>query len=348
MNSILISDPTLRDGNHAISHQLDAGQIAAYCASADAAGIPIVEVGHGNGIGASSLQLGISKIEDISAIRIARQNLKTSLLGIHVIPGFATIEKDLKPALDEGVDVVRVASHCSEADITERHIQYAVSRGKIVYGVLMMSHMVSKEILADEALKMQNYGAEGIIFMDSAGHFLPQDVMERVRILVEVLSIPVGFHAHNNLGMAIANSLAAIESGASMLDGCSRGFGAGAGNAQLEVLVGVLERLGYKTNIDFYKLLDTADLAEALLIESIPAINSLSIVSGLAGVFSGFAKPVTRLAKKFDVDPRDIFFELGRRKIIAGQEDIIIEVASALSTRSANKAKKECMDGCSK
>ena len=337
MKSVLISDPTLRDGNHAIGHQLSSEQIAAYCASADAAGIPIVEVGHGNGIGASSLQLGVSKTNDDDALKIARANLKHSMLGVHVIPGFATIEKDLKPAIEAGVDVVRVASHCSEADITERHIKYARNAGKIVYGVLMMSHMVTKEILAEEAIKMQSYGAEGIIFMDSAGYYLPSEVSERVTTLVNALSIPIGFHAHNNLGMAIANSIAAIESGASMLDGCSRGFGAGAGNAQLEVLVGVLERMQYKTNINFYKLLDTADLAEKILMKEVPTIKSASIVSGLAGVFSGFMKPVMRISKEFNIDPRDVFFELGRRKIIAGQEDIIIEVARDLATSTATE-----------
>ena len=337
MKSILISDPTLRDGNHAIGHQLSSEQIAAYCASADAAGIPIVEVGHGNGIGASSLQLGVSKTNDDEVLNIARANLKHSMLGVHVIPGFATIEKDLKPAIEAGVDVVRVASHCSEADITERHIKYARNAGKIVYGVLMMSHMVTKEILAEEAIKMQSYGAEGIIFMDSAGYYLPSEVSERVTTLVNALSIPIGFHAHNNLGMAIANSIAAIESGASMLDGCSRGFGAGAGNAQLEVLVGVLERMQYKTNINFYKLLDTADLAEKILMKEVPTIKSASIVSGLAGVFSGFMKPVMRISKEFNIDPRDVFFELGRRKIIAGQEDIIIEVARDLATSTATE-----------
>lgn len=331
MKSVLLSDPTLRDGNHAIGHTLTAEQIAAYCEAADKACIPIVEVGHGNGVGASSLQLGLAKTSDHDALKIARQHLKKSMLGIHVIPGFATIEKDLKPAIDLGVDVIRVASHSSEADITERHIKFARGEGKIVYGVLMMSHMVTKEVLAEEAVKMQAYGAEGIIFMDSAGNYLPQDVTERVNTLVNALSIPIGFHAHNNLGMAIANSIAAVEAGATMLDGCARGFGAGAGNAQLEVLVGVLERMGYKTGVDFYGLLDAADLAEQLLMKEIPTIKSTSIVSGLAGVFSGFLKPVNRIAKEFNVDPRDVFFELGRRKIVAGQEDIIIEVASDLA-----------------
>jgi len=331
---ILISDPSLRDGNHAIRHQLTAEQIASYCRAADAAGIPIVEVGHGNGIGASSLQLGESKTPDEVVLTTARENLKRSRLGIHMIPGFATIEKDLKRALDLGVDVVRVAAHCTEADLTQRHIEYTRKRQKTVYGVLMMSHMVSKETLLEEAQKMQSYGAEGFIFMDSSGHYLPSDVTERVKTLVGGLSIPVGFHAHNNLGMAIANSVAAVEAGADMLDGCARGFGAGAGNAQLEVLVAVLERMGFKTGIDFYKMLDAADLAEKELMSEVPTISSVSIVSGLAGVFSGFMKPVDRIAKQFNLDPRDIFFELGKRKIIAGQEDFILEVASDLAKRS--------------
>lgn len=334
MKKVLISDPTLRDGNHAVRHTLRAHQIAAYCKAADEAGVPIVEVGHGNGVGASSLQLGESATNDEVTLRTARENLKNSKLGIHMIPGFATIEKDLKRAIEYGVDVVRVASHCTEADITQRHIEYARKQDKTVYGVLMMSHMASKEVLLEEAKKMESYGAQGLIFMDSSGNYLPGDVKERVETLVKGLTIPVGFHAHNNLGMAIANSVVALEAGAEMLDGCARGFGAGAGNAQLEVLVAVLHRMGYQTGIDFYKILDAADLAEKQLMEVVPTISSVSVVSGLSGVFSGFMKPVSRIAADLNLDPRDIFFELGRRKIVAGQEDFIMEVAKDLAKQS--------------
>lgn len=330
---IVISDSTLRDGNHAVQHELSAEQIAAYCKAADAAGVGIVEVGHGNGLGASSLLVGESKTPDRIALETARKNLNRSKLGIHVIPGFATIERDLKPALDLGVDVVRVAAHCSEADICERHISFSRSQGVEVWGCLMMSHMISPVLLLEQARKMESYGAEGVVFMDSAGHYLPEDVRQRVELLASELSISVGFHAHNNLGLAIANSIAAADAGATLLDGCARGFGAGAGNAQLEVLVAVLERLGYSTGIDLYKILDAADLAEQILMKEIPAIRSVSVVSGMAGVFSGFMKPVARIAKEFNVDPRDVFFELGRRKIVAGQEDIILEVAKELALR---------------
>ena len=337
MSNILINDTTLRDGSHAVSHQLNSHNISIYVAAAEAAGIPIVEIGHGNGLGASSLQLGESLISDIEMLKNARNQLVNSKLGIFVIPGFATINKDLSKAIDVGVDVVRVAAHCTEADITERHISYARQKGKEVYGVLMMSHMASKETLIEEARKMELYGAEGIILMDSAGAYLPNDVHEKVSGLVSNLTVPIGFHAHNNLGMAIANSVAAIESGATILDGAVRGFGAGAGNAQLEVLVAVLEKMGHRTGIDLYKILDAANIAEKEMIKTIPAIKSESIISGLSGVFSGFLKPVNRIAEKYGVDPRDVFFELGRRQVVAGQEDLIIEVAMKLSQKQEEK-----------
>jgi 4-hydroxy 2-oxovalerate aldolase len=213
MQDILISDPTLRDGNHAIQHKMTEHQIAIYASAADKAGIPIVEVGHGNGLGASSLQVGESLLDDVKMLTIARENLKHSKLGIHVIPGFATINNDLKTAIDLGVDVVRVASHCTEADVTQRHISYVRDHGREAYGVLMMSHMASKEVLAEEAFKMESYGAEAVILMDSAGAYLPSDVTEKVTELKNKLNIPVGFHAHNNLGMGIANSIAAAQAG---------------------------------------------------------------------------------------------------------------------------------------
>jgi 4-hydroxy 2-oxovalerate aldolase len=330
---IRISDPTLRDGNHAVGHQLSTENIASYCRVANAAGVSIVEVGHGNGLGASSLQLGEAKTSDHNTLTTARENLTQSKLGIHVIPGFATIERDLKQAVALGVDVVRVASHCSEADICERHIGFSRSEGVEVWGCLMMSHMISPTMLLEQARKMESYGAEGVVFMDSSGHFIPEDVRIRVDILVNGLGIAVGFHGHNNLGLAIANSIAAADAGATLLDACARGFGAGAGNTQLEVLVAVLDRLKYTTGIDLYKMLDAADLAEQTFIKEIPTIKSVSVVSGMAGVFSGFMKPVARIAKEFNVDPRDIFFELGRRKIVAGQEDIILQVAKELAQR---------------
>ena len=340
MKKILISDPTLRDGSHAVRHQLSASQIAAYAAAAEAAGIPIVEVGHGNGLGASSLQVGLSLTDDQAMLKAARKHLSRSKLGIFLIPGFATINKDLRPALELGADVVRVACHCTEADTTQRHISFAREQGKEVYGVLMMSHMASAEILLDECRKMESYGAEGVILMDSAGASLPEDVSQKIRVLTNSLNIPVGFHAHNNLGMAVINSLTAAQAGATILDGTARGFGAGAGNTQLEVLTAVLQKAGFDTGIDLYKMLDAADLAEREILPAMPTIRSLSIVSGLAGVFSGFAKHVERAAAEHKVDARDILFELGRRRAVAGQEDMIIEIASALARKQDKQPQK--------
>jgi 4-hydroxy 2-oxovalerate aldolase len=330
INNILISDPTLRDGSHAIAHQLTAEHVALYSKAADEAGVPIVEVGHGNGLGASSMQVGLSLVDDKTLLETARKNLIKSKLGIHVIPGFATIKRDLSLAIDIGVDVIRVASHCTEADITQRHLGYVRERGKEAYGVLMMSHMASANTLLQEARKMELYGAEGIILMDSAGAYLPKEVEEKVEKLVNGLKVPVGFHAHNNLGMAIANSIAAIKSGAKILDGTSRGFGAGAGNAQLEVLIAVLDKMNYITGIDLYKILDAADLVENNILQVIPYIKSESVISGLSGVFSGFSKHVNRISKEYNVDPRDVYIELGKKRVVGGQEDLIIEVVMDL------------------
>lgn len=327
---VTLHDSTLRDGNHAIQHQLNPQDVIAYCQAAEVAGISALEIGHGNGLGASSLQVGLSRHSDSDLLNVARSNLKETKLAVHMMPGFATIERDLGPALDMGVDLVRIGTHCTEADISKRHIEYVISRGRGVVGSLMMSHMVGKDQLLEEAKKFQDYGALGISLYDSAGAYLPEDVKEKVSYLVNGLEIDVGFHAHNNLGMAIANSVAAVQSGAQIIDGAIMGFGAGAGNAQLEVLVAVFEKMGIETGIDLYRVLDCACLASGSFVKNPPLISTTSIVSGLAGVFSGFRKHVEKAAVEFNVDPRDIFFELGKRKVIGGQEDLIIEVAELL------------------
>lgn len=332
MKKILVSDPTLRDGNHAIFHQLTKSNISFYCKGAEASGIPIVEVGHGNGIGASSLQVGESIESDSSLLETARNNLKNTKLGVHIIPGFATIKKDILNAISIGVDVFRVASHCTEADITKRHIEFLKERNKETYGVLMMSHMASSEKLLEESLKMESYGAEGIIIMDSAGFYLPTDVKERVLKLKSALNknTKVGFHGHNNLGLAIANSIVAVENGAEIIDGTIKGFGAGAGNTQLEVLVGVLAKIGYETGINFKELIKLTQKSSSFIISQ-PVITELSLVSGLSGVFSGFLKHVINASEKYEINPIDLFYKIGEKKLVAGQEDLIFEIALELS-----------------
>lgn len=336
MKKILISDPTLRDGNHAVAHQLTEENFAAYCKAADEAGIPIVEVGHGNGLGASTILVGEAKCSDEKILTISRENLKKSKLGILAVPGFCTIKSHLARAVDLGVDVFRIASHCTEADVTKRHIDFVRNAGKSAYGVLLMSHMASPGKLVDEARKMASYGAESVIIFDSAGHYLPEDVTERISALSNSLDIPVGFHGHNNLGMAVMNSVAAVRSGATIIEGTIRGFGAGAGNTQLEVLVAVFQRLGWETGIDLYKALDLAKVAEKEFNPVPASINPLAIVSGLAGVFSGFARLVAKAAEELNIDSRDIFFELGKRHAVAGQEALILEVAQYLADQKTN------------
>ncbi len=333
MGKLRFFDSTLRDGSHAIRHQLSADNIENYCRYADNVGFHTIIVGHGNGLGASSLQVGISALTDQQMISIARKNLTLTKLGVFMIPGFGTIQDDLKPALDIGVDLVCIATHCTEADVAQQHIEYVKERGKEAYGILMMTHMASPEKLSEEALKMQSYGANGVILMDSSGTSTPKMVAERISKIAGSLTVGVGFHAHNNLGMAVANSFHAIESGATIIDGTVRGFGAGAGNCALEVLAGLLYRADIKTDIDLYRIMDLSEKIVSKIMPKPQEITSDSLISGIAGVFSGFLNHVKKTAEEFKVDSRDIFLELGKRKIIAGQEDMIVEIARNLAEK---------------
>ncbi|WP_031487786.1 4-hydroxy-2-oxovalerate aldolase [Streptomyces bicolor] len=335
-SQVIVHDPTLRDGQHAVRHQLDAGQIRGYAAAVDAAGVPVVEVGHGNGIGASSLQVGRSRISDDEMLATAREALAHSRLATLMLPGWATTA-DLRKAVRHGVDVVRVAAHCTEASVTARHLGAIRELGAEAQGVLLMSHMASPGELAEQCALMVGYGAQAVCIFDSAGHYLPGDVTARITAITAAVDVPVAFHGHNNLGMAVANSVAAGEAGARTIDACARGFGAGAGNTQLEVLVAVLERYGYRTGIDLRRLADAADLAERTLMPVPPTIDSTSLVSGLAGVFSGFKRPVLAAAESQGVHPWDIFVELGQRRAIAGQEDLIPETARTLAGQGAGR-----------
>lgn len=331
MKDLMIFDSTLRDGQHAISHQLTKEQVERYCRAIDKGGEYVVMVGHGNGIGASSVQVGLSATPDLELLAVARQELKQTRLGVFLLPGFGTIKDDLAPALDLGVDLVCVASHCTEADVTQQYIKYVTQRGKEVFGVLMMYHMTTKERLLEEAKKMVSYGAQGIIIMDSAGASTPALVKETIGHLVNNLSVPVGFHAHNNLGMAVAHTWMALEVGARIADGTIRGFGPGAGNCPLEVLLALLKKMGYPIPVDLNVLMDVSDQIVSGFMKKPLEIDSITIASGLAGVFSVFTLPVKRAAEKFGVSPRDIFMELGKRRVVGGQEDIVVEVAMELA-----------------
>ena len=329
MKNIIITDSSLRDGNHSVKHTISLDSIEKYCQFADKAGIPIVEVGHGNGLAASSLLIGKSPNTDKEMLTTARKHLKHSKLGIHTIPGLSTVD-DAKLAMDYGVDVFRVATHCTEATLSKSHIEALAKTNKEVYGVLMMSALITAEELDEQAKIMEDYGAQAIIIMDSTGTYLPHDVKERISLLKSKLNIKVGFHAHNNLGCAIANSLIAVESGAELIDACIRGFGAGAGNAPLELILPVLEKTGYTTGISFEETIKEADRVMDYLVPSAPITTPINVLTGLTRLFSGFEKPIIKASKLYDIEYSSLIFELGNRKLVAGQEDLILEVAQKL------------------
>lgn len=331
MSRLMIFDSTLRDGNHAVKHQISKENIEDYCLAMDGVGVHTIIVGHGNGLGASSLQVGISKLSEEETLQAARRNLEKTKLGAYMIPGFGTIKDNLEPAIQEGVEVFTIGCHCTEADTTKQHISFLRNAGKEVYGALMMYHMASAEKLLEETQKMQSYGANGVILMDSAGASTPEMVKRTISTLYDGLNIHVGFHPHNNMGMAVANAYTAYLEGASIIDGTLRGFGAGAGNCQLEDIVALLEKCGVRTGIDFYRLLDVSEDIMPQIMEKDMGQDPVSIVSGQSGVFSAFKVHVQRAAKEFNVDARDILRELGRRKAVGGQEDMIVEIAEKLS-----------------
>jgi 4-hydroxy 2-oxovalerate aldolase len=329
---IILTDSSLRDGNHSVKHTVSLDSIQRYCEFADRAGIPIVEVGHGNGLSASSLLIGKAVNSDTEMLTTARKSLKRSKLGIHSIPGLSTLD-DIKHALDCGVDIVRVATHCTEATLSKPHIEHLSKSGNVVYGVLMMSALIAADELVEQAKIMESYGANGVIIMDSTGSYLPGDVEERITKLKNALRISIGFHAHNNLGCAVANSLTAAECGAEFIDVCIRGFGAGAGNAPLEIMIPVLEQSGFKVGIDFKETIKEADKVMSYLVPSQPVSAPINVLTGLKRLFSGFEKPIVAASQLHGIEYSSLIFELGNRKLVAGQEDLIVEVAQNLKNK---------------
>jgi len=329
MKESLLYDVTLRDGNHALRHTLTSKFVTNYCSSAEKSGVWAVEVGHGNGLGASSYLVGRSAESDTALLTAARSSLKNVKLAVHSIPGFATIKRDLIPALDLGVDIFRVATHVSEADVSQKHIEFLANKGACVHGVLMMSHMIDINGLIEQARLMNKYGASAIVLMDSAGYFTPIDVAERVSGLKNALDVEVGFHAHNNLGLGVGNALSAIHEGASVIDGASMGLGAGAGNAQLENIVAAASR-ETDANPNMYEFLEMSKLVENSYPNNLPRTTSSSTQSGLAGVFSGYAPQVRAISDELGVDTGALWKEMANRKLVAGQESMIREIAQDL------------------
>lgn len=333
---IHIFDTSLRDGMHTLKHRFELDSVRRIARGLDAAGVAGIEVGHGDGLAGSSIQYGFGKHSDLEYLRAAREEVRDSQLTTLLLPGIGTKE-DLRASKEAGVSVIRVATHVTEADIAEQHIRLARELDLKVVGFLMMSHMAPSEKVAEQARLMESYGANVVYVVDSAGALLPDGVRERVGRLRAELSIGVGFHAHNNMGLSIGNSLAAAEAGATYLDGSLRGFGAGAGNAPTEVLVAVLDRAGYETGVDMARILEVAEKEARPLLANPGEIDSASLMLGYAGVYSSFLLHARRASERFGVDILEILSELGRRKIVGGQEDTIIDVAHGLARRRAGE-----------
>lgn len=332
MKKIRIIDTTLRDGMHAVSHQLTPEQMACVAQGLDEAGIGTIELGQGDGLGGSSFQYGFAKASDREYLTAVGKVLKNAKMDVLLIPGIGTIEH-LKEAMECGAKTVRVATHVTEADVAEQHIRFAKNSGLETVGFLMMSHMAPPAKIVEQAKLMESYGSDIIYVTDSAGAMVPDDVKARIAAVRNAVAVPVGFHAHNNLGLAIGNTLAAIEVGAEVVDCTVRGLGAAAGNAQLEVLVAVLDKMGYSTGIDLYKIMDLAEQVVEPLMHRPLFINNAALCIGYAGAYGSFLLHAYRAGEKFNVDPRDILIEMGRRKTVGGQEDMIIDVAIELANQ---------------
>ncbi|WP_339193310.1 4-hydroxy-2-oxovalerate aldolase [Aeribacillus sp. FSL W8-0870] len=329
---VLITEVALRDGSHAIAHQYTVDQVAKITKALDEANVPYIEVAHGDGLAGSSLQYGLSRTNELELIEAAVSVCKQSKIAVLLLPGIGTM-KDLKHAAELGAKMARVATHVTEADVSAQHIGLAKELGMETVGFLMMAHMAPVEKLVEQAKLMESYGADVVYVVDSAGALLPHEVRDRIRALKQHVGVEIGFHGHNNLSLAMANSLVAIEEGATRIDGSVRCLGAGAGNTQTEVLVAVLDRLGKETGIDLYKMMDLAEEIVAPMLPAPQEITRDSLVLGYAGVYSSFLLHTKRIAQKLGIDSRDILVELGKRKVVGGQEDMIVDVATEIAKK---------------
>lgn len=329
---ITLHDMCLRDGMHPQRHQITVEQMVEVATALDEAGMPLIEISHGDGLGGASVNYGFPAASDEEYLAAVVPKMKRAKISALLLPGIGTVDH-LRMAKDLGVHCIRVATHCTEADVSEQHIGLGRKLGMDTVGFLMMAHMIEPEALVKQALLMESYGANCLYITDSAGYMLPEDVRAHVSAVREALQpeTELGFHGHHNMAMGVANTIAAIEAGANRVDASCAGMGAGAGNTPMEVLVAVLDRMGAEHGVDLFKVSDVAeDIVYPMMTHKV-RIDRDALVLGYAGVYSSFLLFAKRAAEKYGLSSREILVELGRRRTVGGQEDMIEDLALTMA-----------------
>ena len=334
MTAFRLTDSTLRDGSHAVAHQFTTDQVRSVVTALDGAGVPVIEVSHGDGLGGSSFNYGFSHTSEMNLLQVAVESAQQAKIAVLFVPGIG-VKNDLRRAAEIGAQVARIATHCTEADIAAQHIGLAKELGMEAVGFLMMAHMIEPDALLAQARLMESYGVDCVYVVDSAGAMTIDDARRRVAALKSGLSCQVGVHAHNNLSLAVANSLAALEEGVDQIDACTTGLGAGAGNCPTEVLIATCAKIGIETDIDPLALMDAAQEVVRPIRPEQGVIDRDGLLLGYAGVYGSFLLHAKRAAERYGLDAKDILLELGRRKVVGGQEDMIIDVAVELARSKA-------------